>query len=130
MLKFWFCFHKRTLLRNGLLRRRLRVVYLRSSVVAGEGTVFRFLLREHSIFRKHVCQMPGVAPGFANAWPPGRDKIANVPPKWKPTESNVQRCYNSDEQTDTSENLLEFHSDKQPKPSLFLSSDTKGSSAN
>ena len=23
--------------------------------------------------------MPGVAPGYANAQPPGRDKIANVP---------------------------------------------------
>ena len=46
MLKFWFCFHTRTLLCNGLFRRRLRVVpsFLR------EGPVFRFLLRERFLF--------------------------------------------------------------------------------
>ena len=27
------------------------------------------------IFRKHVCQMLGVAPGYGNVQPPGRDKI-------------------------------------------------------
>ena len=40
MLKFWFCFHSRTLLCNDLLRRRLRVVQLRSSVVSARRNSF------------------------------------------------------------------------------------------
>ena len=44
-----------------------------------------------SIFRKHVCQMPGFAPGYANAQLPGGDKIANAPPSGLTTWANASR---------------------------------------
>ena len=34
----------------------------------------------HGTFKNTCVKCPGDAPGYANAQPPGRDKIANVPP--------------------------------------------------
>ena len=33
----------------------------------------------HGTFKNTCVKCPGLAPGYANAQPPGRDKIANVP---------------------------------------------------
>ena len=61
-------------------------------------------------------------------YPPLRTDSTNT--KWKPTESDVHRCFHSDERTDASKQLIEFYFHSQPRPSLFISSDSKCSSAN
>ena len=43
----------------------------------------------HGTFKNMGVKCPGVAPGYANAQPPGRDKIANVPP---PGTDNASKC--------------------------------------
>ena len=35
----------------------------------------------HGTFQNTCVECPGVAPGYANAQPPGRDKIADAPPQ-------------------------------------------------
>ena len=34
----------------------------------------------HGTFQNTCVECPGIAPGYANAQPPGRDKIADTPP--------------------------------------------------
>ena len=34
----------------------------------------------HGTFQNTCVECPGIAPGYANAQPPGRDKIADAPP--------------------------------------------------
>ena len=42
-----------------------------------------------SVFRKHVCQMPGGRPGMLMPSPRSHDKIANAP---SPGTDNVSKC--------------------------------------
>jgi len=43
----------------------------------------------HGTFENTSVKCPGIAPGYANAQPPGRDKIADAQP---PGTDNVSKC--------------------------------------
>ena len=49
-----------------------------------------------SVFRKHVCQVPGARPGMLMPSPRGRDKIANAPPPGLTTWANAPRLPGGD----------------------------------
>ena len=45
----------------------------------------------HDTFESTCVKCPGVAPGYANAQPQGRDKIADAPPPGLTTWANAPR---------------------------------------
>ena len=53
----------------------------------------RFVLPDEffHLSKTRVSNAPGVAPGYANAQPPGRDKIANAPPPGLTSRANAPR---------------------------------------